>query len=75
MPETWLLEIRCKEALDEAPGRDAVTAVRAFPLAVLILVLVAAVRGAVQSRAAEANKTVVLIFISDRMKDTSPEME
>jgi hypothetical protein len=61
-----------EETLDvreEATEREEVTAVRAFGL-LLSLVLVAAASGAVHNSAAEANKTVVLILISDRIKQT-----
>jgi len=68
----WCEEDWREEALDvleEATGREEVTAVRALGL-LLSLFLVAAASGAVHNSAAEANKTVVLILISDRIKQT-----
>jgi hypothetical protein len=63
------------DVLEEATGREEVTTARAFGL-LLSLALVAAASGEVHSSTAEANKTVVLILISDRIKHTPPkEME
>jgi hypothetical protein len=60
-----------EEALDREAGPEA----RAFTRVVLGLVLVAAASGVVQSRAAEASKTVVDIFENDNIVYTSQEMK
>jgi hypothetical protein len=55
----------CEEGLEAVLDRKAGAAVRAFTLAVLGLVLAAAAKGVVHSRAAEANRTAVFNFVND----------
>lgn len=69
VPAAWILAAGRADFREEARVREAVSEVRVLTLTVLGLVLAAA--GALHSRAAVANKTVVLILIRDHIKDTS----